>query len=213
MRGRCESRIFCGRGSDKRHHILLHNPPRLRDAITAQDPYLDRQREIQAAQADIQYKDQGTQFPQNLRAMEQYATITEAPSRTIILHVVPVKVIAPSGSSLTTYAFLDNASRGAIISKNIANSLGLKGPLQLVSVNTVLEKTSEHFQLLRFELQLATGTGKFVKVEEGLVPEKFNIPERCLPEDIDKSRYPHLKDINSGQGCLRSHMKGRRFCS
>ena len=25
--------------------------------------------------------------------------------------------------------------------------------------------------------------------------EKFNIPERCLPEDIDNSRYPHLKDI------------------
>ena len=38
--------------------------------------------------------------------MEQYATITESPSRTILLHVVPVKVIAPSGSSLTTYALL-----------------------------------------------------------------------------------------------------------
>ena len=106
MRGRCESRIFCSCGSDRRHHRLLHNPPRLRDAITAQDPHLDRQREIQAAQADIQYKDQGTQFPQNPRTMEQYATITEAPSRTILLHVVPVKVIAPSGSSLTTYALL-----------------------------------------------------------------------------------------------------------
>ena len=127
--------------------------------------------------------------------MEQYATITEAPSRTILLHVVPVKVIAPSGSSLTTYALLDNASRGTIISKNIANSLGLKGPLQLVSVNTVVEKTSEHFQLVRFELQSATGTGEIIKVEEGLVSEKFNIPERCLPEDIDNSRYPHLKDI------------------
>ena len=70
MRARCESRIFCSCGSDRRHHRLLHNPPRLRDAITAQDLHLDRQREIQAAQADIQYKDQGTQFPQNPRAME-----------------------------------------------------------------------------------------------------------------------------------------------
>ena len=33
-------------------------------------------------------------------------------------------------------------------------------------------------------------------MEEGLVSEKFNIPERCLPEDIDNSRYPHLKDID-----------------
>ena len=109
--------------------------------------------------------------------MEQYATITEAPSRTILLHVVPVKVIAPSGSSLTTYALLDNASRGTIISKNIANSLGLKGTLQLVSVNTVVEKTSEHFQLVRLELQSAIGTGEIIQVEEGLVSEKFNIPE------------------------------------
>ena len=117
MRGRCESTIFCSSGSDRRHHRLLHNPFRLRDAITAQDPHLDRQREIQAAQADIQYKDQGMQFPQNPRAMEQYATITEAPSTTVLLHVVQVKVIAPSGSSLTTYALLDNTSRGTIISK------------------------------------------------------------------------------------------------
>ena len=127
--------------------------------------------------------------------MEQYAAITEAPSRTILLLVVPVKVIAPSGSSLTTYALLDNASRGTIISKNTANSLGLKRPLQLVSVNTVVEKKSEHFQLVRFELQSATGTGEIIKVEEGLVSEKFNIPERCLPEIIDNSHYPHLKDI------------------
>ena len=80
---------------------MLHNPPRLREAITPQDPHLDRQREIQTAQANTQYKDQGTQTPQNPRTMEQYATITEAPSRTILPHVaiVPVKIIAPSGSS------------------------------------------------------------------------------------------------------------------
>ena len=48
---------------------------------------------------------------------------------------------------------------------------------------------------MRFELQSATGTGETIKVKEGLVSEKFNIPERCLPEDVDNSRYPHLKDI------------------
>ena len=44
MRGRCESRIFCSCGRDRRHHRLLHNSPRLREAITPQDPHLDRQR-------------------------------------------------------------------------------------------------------------------------------------------------------------------------
>ena len=47
-------------------------------------------------------------------------------------------------------------------------------------MNTVVEKTSKHFQLVRFEWQSATGTGEIIK--EGLVSKKFNIPERCLPE-------------------------------
>ena len=33
-------------------------------------------------------------------------------------------------------------------------------------------------------------------MEEGLVSKKFSIPERCLPEDVDNSCYPHLKDID-----------------
>ena len=49
---------------------------------------------------------------------------------------------------------------------------------------------------MRFELQSTTETGGIIKVEEGLVSEKFNIPERRLPEDIDNSCYPHLKDID-----------------
>ena len=63
-------------------------------------------------------------------------------------------------------------------------------------MNTVVEKTSKHFQLVRFELQSATGTGEIIKVEEGLVSKKFNIPEGCLPEDVDNSCYPHLKDTD-----------------
>ena len=49
---------------------------------------------------------------------------------------------------------------------------------------------------MRFELQSATGTEEIIKVEEGLVSKMFNIPERCLPDDIDNSCYPHLKDID-----------------
>ena len=76
--------------------------------------------------------------------MEQYSTIAEAPSRTVLVHIVQVKVIAPSGSSLTTYALLDNTSRGTIISKiTVKRTVWVsKGLLQPVCVNTVVEKTS-----------------------------------------------------------------------
>ena len=54
----------------------------------------------------------------------------------------PIKVIATNRSSLTPYGLLDNASRGTILRSDIANRLGLKGRKELVSVNTVMEKTN-----------------------------------------------------------------------
>jgi len=129
------------------------------------------------------------------RTTEQYVTVTETVSKTVLLHVVPVKVIASDGSVLTTYGLLDNTSRGTIISSDVANTLGLKGRRELVSVNTVMEKTNEELQEMSYQLQSASGVGEIITVEEGLVSEKFNISEKWLPRDIDKSFHPHLKDI------------------
>ena len=58
---------------------------------------------------------------------------------------IPFSVIASHGISVTTYGVLDNALRGSIISKDIANILCLEEQKELVSVNTVMEKTEEEF--------------------------------------------------------------------
>ena len=78
---------------------------------------------------------------------------------------------------------------------DFANSLGLKGQKELVSVNTVMGKTNEDFEFVNFQLQSARGVGEIIDVEEGLVSGKFNISERCLPKDIDRTCHPHLKGI------------------
>lgn len=83
--------------------------------------------------------------------------------KTVLLHVVPVKVIAPNGSALTTFGLLDNASRGTIISSDIANTF------ELVSVNTLMEETNEEIQEVNFQLQSACGVGEIITVAEGLV--------------------------------------------
>ena len=54
--------------------------------------------------------------------MTQAATI-----KTVLLHVIPVKITSPDGRFVTTYGLLDNASRGTIISQDVAKELGLKG--------------------------------------------------------------------------------------
>ena len=195
MRGQCQSKIFCQCGSDRRHHGLLHNPPRRKEGSTGRAP-LDEKALVTPVAPTVNHgRGEETQQPEKPRTVEQYATITEAVSRTILLHVVPITVIATNGSSLSTYGLLDNASRGTIIRSDVANSLGLKGQKEIVSVNTVMEKTNEEFEFVNFQLQSATGVGEIINVEEGLVSEKFNISERCLPKDIDRTCHPHLRDI------------------
>ena len=71
----------------------------------------------------------------------------------------------------------------------------LEGQKELVSVNTIMEKTEEEFEFVRFQLQSAKGVGEIIDVEEGLVSERFNISEKCLPKDIDTTCHQHLRDI------------------
>ena len=58
-----------------------------------------------------------------------------------------------------------------------------------------MEKTEEEFEFVRFQLQSAKGVGEIIDVEEGLVSERFNISEKCLPKDIDRTCHQHLRDI------------------
>ena len=107
------------------HHKLLHNPPRgfrgLVEYSTGQEPHFSEK----AVMSDTPEMVEGSQQPKRSRTVEQYTTDTKTTvsSRIILLHVVPVRVIAPQGNSITTYGLLDNASQGTIISKNIARIL------------------------------------------------------------------------------------------
>ena len=140
----------------------------------------------------------------NLRSTVQYATITEpTKKKTILLHVIPVKISSSDGKSITTYGLLDNGSRGTTISSDVANELGLKGQKEVVSVSTLLQQEDEEFEVVEFKLQSASGEGEVITVEEGLVSEKFNIAEKCLPEDIDRRSHPHLADIEIPEVKLR----------
>ena len=117
-RGRCESQRFCPCGSDKRHHRLLHNLP-WRD--TAETNAGNQTRE------GGQQPSGKTPIPGNgeqpnsteVRSTVQYATVTEpTKKKTILLHVIPVKISSSNGKSITTYGLIDNGSRGTMISSD-----------------------------------------------------------------------------------------------
>ena len=129
MRSHCQSRIFCQCGADRRHHKLLHNPPRRFGGLVEYSTGHESHSSVTAVMSDTLEMVEGSQQPQRSRTVDQYATASKTTSfsRTILLHVIPIRVIAPQGNSITTYGLLDNASRGTIISKDIARILCLEG--------------------------------------------------------------------------------------
>ena len=193
-RGRCESQRFCPCGSDKRHHRLLHNPPRRDTAET--NAGNETRKGGQQPSGKTPTPGNGEQpNSTEVRSIVQYATVTEpTKKKPIQLHVIPVKISSTDGKSITTYGLIENGSRGTMISFDVAKELDLKGRKEVVSVSTLLQKEDEEFGVVEFKLQSASG-GEVITVEEGLVTEKFNIAEKCLPEDIDRRSHSHLVDI------------------
>ena len=115
----------------------------------------------------------------------QHATAIELTKKTILLHVIPVKISSSNGKSITTYGLLDDGSCGTMISFDVANELGLKGQKEVVSVSTLLQQEDEEFEVVEFEFQSASG--EELTTVEGLVSEKFNITENCFQKILTGS--------------------------
>ena len=90
--------------------------------------------------------------------------------------------------------WLDNGLCGTMISSEVAKELDLKGRKEMVSVSTLLQQEDKEFEVVEFKLQSDSGE-EVITVEDGLVSEKYNIADKCLPEDIDSRSHPHLTDI------------------
>ena len=108
MRARCVAKLFCKCGSDRRHHKLLHHPRKSNTGDAEQDPQCGKQPKKPPAEIEAQA---GREVPLSVkpRTTEQYTTVTGNVLKTVLLHVVPVKLIAPNGSALTiaTYGLLE----------------------------------------------------------------------------------------------------------
>ena len=200
MRDKCHSMNYCNCKSERKHHKLLHNPPRARGETSTSDlTNADPRPGTTGGHTPLYHAvgQGGEDSPrEEQRVTEHYATLSERPHKTVLLHVVPVKIITLNGNCLTTYGLLDNASRGTVISSDIAKKLELKGQKEMISFSTLMEKSEEEIEIVEFQLQSANGVGDIVCVKEGIVSQKFNINEKFLPKNIDRLSHPHLRDIN-----------------
>ena len=58
----------------------------------------------------------------------------------VLLKVVPVRVTAENGRTLTTYGMLDSAAVISMITSNVADKLELQGVPEKVSISTVTQR-------------------------------------------------------------------------
>jgi hypothetical protein len=179
MKAQCFSTERCHCKASFYHHELLHrNVPRR-----------EQQTPNPTAERRTQRKEQ--------RSTETYATLTQERKRVVLLHVVPVRVISNEGNHVTTYGLLDNASRGTIISSELATALDIDGPLRPVTVTTVLGKQDCNFKEVKFKLQSVESTDcPILTVDEGIVKE-LDINEKVLPHEINHAIHPYLSDIDT----------------
>ena len=198
MKAQCSSTERCHCNASFYHHKLLHRDIHSRRQTPPhqyQTSGQERKREFETRKTDVSTPLEGTQ--QSTRSTETYATSKEKGSHVVLLHVVPVRIINNEGHSLTTYGLLDNASRGTMISPELARRLGIDGPVRPFTVTTVLGKQDCMFKEVSFKLQTADPLAehKPVLAVEGGIVKELNINEKVLPHEIDYDKYPHLADI------------------
>ena len=86
--------------------------------------------------------------------------------------------LAVNGQEITVRVLLDSGSQHSYIRKNIAESIGLQGPSEVLSVATLGEETSEskRFQRVGFTLSPIQGHPK-----EAVEMEALTLPKICNP--------------------------------
>ena len=84
--------------------------------------------------------------------------MTESNRRSfVLLKVVPLRVTAENGRTLTTYGMLDSAGASSMITSNITDKLQLQGVPENVSINTVTQR-GQNLELRKVKLQISSAS-------------------------------------------------------
>mgnify|MGYP000509560529 FL=1 len=112
----------------------------------------------------------------------------------VLIQVVPVTLYGPKGY-FNTHAMLDTGSTCSLLLADVAEKLGLDGPLQSVLLNGI-QKTSE---LLTKRINMQVGPvndfGTQYDVNGVLVVNHLNVPEKNIKLQELQEKWSHLSDL------------------
>ncbi|XP_067041143.1 uncharacterized protein [Acropora muricata] len=162
----------------KRHHKLLHSQP----LIVA------------------------TENPTNTTLTGLAASKSSTTMKETLLQTALAK-LSVNGQEVTVRVLLDSGSQRSYIRKNIAESIGLQGPSEVLSVATLGGETSEskRFQRVRFTLSPIQGHPK-----EAVEMEALTLPKICNPlgpVKLSLMDNPHLQGLTLADSYPRNSVQ------
>lgn len=176
----CPSSFRCRvTGCGAFHHSLLH-PVQLHIHVSD-----DRTADDQAEGVDTK------------TSATSCATAGAKDSGTILLQVVPLRVVGLNGKTVTTYAMLDSGSEITLVDPSLVNSLGLSGRPDRLVFSTVSDHNEpQEGERVDFAVESLIDTQPRQLRLQGVWSGKdLKIPLRHQCISANKERWPHLQDI------------------
>ena len=134
------------------------------------------------------------QAPQNTVTSEYSKTSHLTNRSSVLLQVVPPTLHGQKGH-LNTYGMLDTGSTCSLILSDVANKLGLDGPLEGIILNGI-QKTSQLFaKRVNLQVSPANNFGVRYDVNGALTVDCLNVPEKKVDLNDLKSKFIHLSDL------------------
>ena len=169
--GNCRQPSCTAEGCGKKHHRLLHSDP-IRESNPTQ--------------------------PQNSETTHSgFISESSNVSTQSLLQTVTATMVCGDNQEIPVRVLLDLGSERTFIRKQIAESVGLSGPTEILSVTTLGGDTSETKRMKRVKFSLQAKNSDSQKTTPTEV-EALTINKVCnklRPVNIDISKYPHLKNI------------------
>ncbi|XP_068684757.1 uncharacterized protein [Montipora foliosa] len=112
----------------------------------------------------------------------------------VLLQVVPVTLYGPKGY-FNTHAMLDTGSTCSLLLVDVAERLGLDGPVESVLLNGI-QKTSELLtKRINVQVSPVNDFGTQYDVNGVLVVNHLNVPQKKVKLRELQEKWPHLSDL------------------
>lgn len=112
----------------------------------------------------------------------------------VLLQVVPVTLYGPKGY-FKTHVMLDTGSTCSLLLTDVAEKLGLDGPLESVLLNGI--QTTSQLLTKRINMQVSpvNDFGTQFDVNGVLLVDYLNVPEKKMKLQELQEKWPHLSDL------------------